>query len=529
MQLIEQFVFTKQKTFLSNLIIRIGILPFVILGLFFFISCSNNEVKRPNILFIMADDHTSQAWGIYGGILSPYVKNSGIKRLASEGVTLDNMFCTNAICVPSRAAILTGKMSHKNGVYTLGDALSPDTLNIAKLLSASGYSTAIIGKWHLKEEPTGFDYYKVLPGQGRYFNPVFKTAENWEYGGKGGVEQEGFSTDIIGDESIEWINNQDPDTPFFLMTHFKATHEPFHYPKRHENLLEDVELPEPVSLYEPYPTEEGRTFKGQLINNLTKRWLQYQADPEKFWTDYPGMPFDISGLDSLGIRKKSYQKFVKDFIRCGAAIDDNIEKILSALEQSGKLDNTLIIYTSDQGYFLGEHGFFDKRMMFEESSRMPFVVRYPKDLPQGTRNQNLLMNIDISALLLDYANVSVPSDVQGTSFRNLLQKENALGRKYVYYRYWEHSQDRPAHFGIRSDRYKLIYYYGQPLGMKSAQQESTPPSWEFYDLKLDPKELKNQFKNPEYKAIIEEMHHDLIQQKEFYDDTLVDVPEIKTE
>jgi len=500
----------------------------VILGMFYFLSSCNSVLneQRPNILFIMSDDHTSQAWGIYGGLLAPYVKNTGIQRLASDGVTLENMFCTNSICVPSRAAILTGVMSHKNGVYTLGDALAPDTLNVAKLMTASGYATALIGKWHLKEEPTGFDYYKVLPGQGRYFNPIFKTAENWEYGWKGGKEQKGFSSDIIGTESLEWIDEQDPDKPFFLMTHFKATHEPFHYPKRHENLLKDVTLPEPESLLEPYPRKEGRTFKGQLLDNLTKRWLKYQSDPEKFWTDYPGMPFDVTGLDSIEIRKKSYQKFVKDFIRCGAAIDDNIEKIITGLEKRGLLENTIIIYTSDQGYFLGEHGFFDKRMMLEESSRMPFVIRYPKDLPKGTRNNSLLMNIDIPALILDYAEVQKPEQMQGVSFRSLLKNDQQQGRKYTYYRYWEHSPDRPAHFGVRSSRYKLIHYYGKPLGMKSANAQTTPASWEFYDLETDPYEQKNVFNDPSYKDLIEEMHLVLKSEKAFYQDHQTEVPEL---
>jgi len=500
----------------------------VILGMFYVLSSCNSDLneQRPNILFIMSDDHTSQAWGIYGGLLAPYVKNTGIQRLASDGVTLENMFCTNSICVPSRAAILTGVMSHKNGVYTLGDALAPDTLNVAKLMTASGYATALIGKWHLKEEPTGFDYYKVLPGQGRYFNPIFKTAENWEYGWKGGKEQKGFSSDIIGTESLEWIDEQDPDKPFFLMTHFKATHEPFHYPKRHENLLKDVTLPEPESLLEPYPRKEGRTFKGQLLDNLTKRWLKYQSDPEKFWTDYPGMPFDVTGLDSIEIRKKSYQKFVKDFIRCGAAIDDNIEKIITGLEKRGLLENTIIIYTSDQGYFLGEHGFFDKRMMLEESSRMPFVIRYPKDLPKGTRNNSLLMNIDIPALILDYAEVQKPEQMQGVSFRSLLKNDQQQGRKYTYYRYWEHSPDRPAHFGVRSSRYKLIHYYGKPLGMKSANAQTTPASWEFYDLETDPYEQKNLFNDSSYKDLIEEMHLVLKSEKAFYQDHQTEVPEL---
>lgn len=491
-----------------------------------FLGCNTALEKRPNILFIMADDHTSQAWGIYGGDLAPFVKNNGIQRLASEGITLDNMFCTNSICVPSRAAILTGKMSHKNGVYTLGDALSPDTINVAKLMKDSGYNTAIIGKWHLKEEPTGFDYYKVLPGQGRYFDPLLKTAENWEYGSKGGVVHKGFSSDVIADESIAWMATQNPDKPFFLMTHFKATHEPFHYPERHSALLEDVELPEPTTLLESYPTETSRTFKGQLLENLTKRWMNYQADPEKFWTDYPGMPFEVEGLDSISIRKKSYQKLVKDFIRCGAAIDDNIEKILAALETSGQLENTLIIYTSDQGYFLGEHGFFDKRMMLEESSRMPFVIRYPKDLPQGKRNNSLLMNIDIPALILDYAQVKLPEIMQGKSFRAQLRDPSLQGREYTYYRYWEHSPDRPAHFGVRSNRYKLIYYYGQALDMKSANPKSTTPSWEFYDLATDPKEQINHMNNPDYRKAIEQMHQALIDEKAYYEDHSVAVPDL---
>jgi arylsulfatase A-like enzyme len=264
-----------------------------------------------------------------------------------------------------------------------------------------------------------------------------------------------------------------------------------------------------------------------LLDNLTKRWLRYQADPEKFWTDYPGMPFDVTGLDSIAIRKKSYQKFVKDFIRCGAAIDDNIEKIIAGLEERGLLDNTLIIYTSDQGYFLGEHGFFDKRMMLEQSSRMPFVIRYPKDLPQGTRNESLLMNIDIPALLLDYAQVKRPEQMQGESFRSLLKDDKLEGRPYTYYRYWEHSPDRPAHFGIRSSRYKLIHYYGKPLGMKSANVQATPPSWEFYDLETDPNELKNVFNEPSYQDLIVKMHASLINEKAFYEDHQTPVPDLE--
>ena len=209
--------------------------------LLFFLSCAKNELDRPNILFIMSDDHTSQAWGIYGGILEDYVKNDGIKRLEKSGIVLENMFCTNSICVPSRASILTGKYSHINGVYNLPDALDPDSLTVSKILQNNGYQTSLIGKWHLKKEPSGFDFYKVLPGQGLYNNPYFKTKENWEDGYKGGVQENGFSADIIGDSSIKWLSKINRDRPFFMMTHFKATHEPFDYPERHNLLNENIE------------------------------------------------------------------------------------------------------------------------------------------------------------------------------------------------------------------------------------------------------------------------------------------------
>ena len=219
--------------------------------------------SRPNILFIMSDDHTSQAWGIYGGVLKDVVKNTNIKRLADEGVVLNNSFCTNSICVPSRATIMTGQYSNRNGVYTLGDALSPDSMNIAKLLQQSGYQTALMGKWHLKKKPAGFDYFMVLPGQGVYFDPIFKTESDWQDDGiTTGKKYPGYNTDIITDFSIEWLKNRNPDKPFFLMTHFKATHEPFEYPERLKDLYKDMEMPEPASLYDFGPETNGRSFTG---------------------------------------------------------------------------------------------------------------------------------------------------------------------------------------------------------------------------------------------------------------------------
>lgn len=471
--------------------------------------------SRPNILFIMSDDYTSQAWGVYGGVLKEVVKNNNIKRLAAQGVILTNAFCTNSICVPSRAAIVTGQFSNSNGVYTLGDALNPDSMNIAKVLQQNGYQTALFGKWHLKMKPSGFDHFMVMPGQGKYVDPVFKTENDWQEGEyEVGKKYAGYNTDIVTDYSLDWIKNRNQAKPFFLMTHFKATHEPFDYPERLKDLYKDMEMPEPASLYDFGPETNGRSFTGQPVEDLEKRWEAYQKNPTTFWTSYPGMPFSMAGLDSMQARKKIYQKFVKDFLRCAAAIDENLGRILDYLQQSGLAENTILIYTSDQGYFLGEHGFFDKRMMYEESSRMPFIICYPKEINGGKRLDDIILNIDFAALFADYAGINKPAFIQGQSFReNLKGNTPATWRKSMYYRYWEHSRARPAHFGVRTQHYKLIFYYGQPLGKKEAAIETTVPAWEFYDIKKDPQELHNAINDKVYKKIIQNLKNELLIQK----------------
>ena len=470
---------------------------------------SAREEPRPNILFILSDDHTAQAWGIYGGFLQDVVHTPNITRLAGEGAVLNNSFCTNSICTPSRATILTGQYSHHNGVYTLTGAMDPDSMNIAKVFQENGYQTAVVGKWHLKKEPAGFDYYNVLPGQGRYWDPILKTQENWEDHYGGGIEHKGFSTDVITDLTLDWMKNRDKTRPFMMMCHFKATHEPFDYPDRFKNLLDNVEIPEPETLYDFGPETNGRSFTGQKLDALRDRFLENTRNPD-FWAQYPGLPFSVDGLDSVEQRKKTYQKLVKDFIRSGAAIDDNIGKLLDFLEKEGLAENTVVIYTSDQGYFLGEHGFFDKRLIYEESLRMPFVIRYPKEIKGGTRIDDIILNIDFAALLADYANIERPAFVEGRSFRSNLRGETPDNwRMQLYYRYWQHQTERPAHFGIRNGRYKLAFFYGQPLNMEGAMKENTEPAWEFYDLQKDPGENHNAYKNPEYAAIIAEMKDEL--------------------
>lgn len=456
--------------------------------------------KRPNILYIMSDDHTSQAWGIYGGILKDYVKNDNIKWLAENGVVLNNAFCTNSICVPSRAAVMTGQYSHRNGVYDLEDSFEPDSMNFVKILRSGGYQTALIGKWHLGKEPSGFDYYSVTPGQGRYRDPILMTKENWQDDQTGGKVYKGYSTDVITDQSIEWLKNRDSSKPFYLSTHFKATHEPFDYPERYADYLEKTEVPYPADFADKGAATTGRTHDGWPLDLLGTR---YQQSTGK---EYPGREFSLNGLDSLTARKKIYQKFIKDFLRCGAAVDDNIGRLIDHLRKSGELENTIIIYTADQGYFLGEHGFFDKRFIYEPSLRMPFVISYPKELKKGNRIDDIILNIDFAPLFLDYAGIEKPVSMQGESFRKNLQgKTPADWRKDMYYRYWANESNRPAHFGMRTDRYKLALFYGQSRTKTQRDKMKYAPGWEFYDLRKDPHEDHNAINDPRYKTIIKDL------------------------
>lgn len=485
----------------------LGLVPFAV-------GCSpqNQTQERPNILFILSDDHTSQSWGIYGGPLAEYAHNDNIERLANEGCVLEQSFCTNSISVPSRASIMTGQFSHENGVFTLNDALDPEKDNIAKRLQEAGYQTSLFGKWHLKKEPSGFDTYSVFHDQGTYRDPLFKTKENWvdDTEGKSGVVETGFSTDIVTDKVIEWIKGRDKTKPFTTFCHFKATHEPCDFPERFAQLYDGVTFPEPDNLMEFGQETSGRTFAGQPLETMAWRWMKAYTEPDKWWTYYPELPFVYEGTDKEGKRSAIYQKFVRDYLRCAAAIDDNIGRLLDFLKEEGLDENTVVIYVADQGYFLGEHGFFDKRIMYEEALRMPFVIRYPKEIPAGTRNKDLIMNVDFASLLADYAQSKEPDGAQGRSFReNLKGNTPADWRESVYYRYWTQHAIRPAHFGIRDNRYKLIFFYGDPLTMTGSEKTSTIPQWEFYDLEKDPHENHNEYLNPQYKDIIQKMKQDL--------------------
>ena len=470
---------------------------------------------RPNILFIMSDDHTSQAVSAYGGILSSVLPTPHIDRIAHEGARLDNCFVTNSISTPSRAAILTGQYSQCNGVYTLGDRLDRNLPNVAKELRQAGYQTAIVGKWHLGSEPSGFDYYKVLPGQGRYHDPVLIEKGHWndvankEGEGACGEVHKGHSTDVIANEAIAYLERADRDRPFFLMCHFKAPHRPWQPAERFKELLRDVEVPEPSNLLDDY---EG---KGRYTSDI-RMGLEFMNK-----NDLKQPP--LTGLSRDEFRHWAYQIYIKDYLRCVAGIDENVGRILDYLDEHGLTENTIVVYTGDQGFFLGEHGWFDKRLMYEESLRMPFLIRYPREIPAGTVSKDMVLNIDFAPLFLDYAGVGEkPGYMQGESFRcNLTGATPPSWRKSVYYRYWmqgDGAHNATAHYGIRTERYKLVYYYARALGKTGTKEGNLVPEWELYDLWNDPMEMRNIYGDPANASLVKELKAELLRLKEYYGD-----------
>ena len=462
--------------------------------------------KRPNILYVMSDDHTSPAIGCYGLRLSAHARTPNIDRLRAEGALLRNCFCTNSICVPSRATILTGQYGHVNGAKTLGGRLRPGADNVAKRLRASGYRTAIVGKWHLKDQPAGFDYYDVLRGQGRYHNPIlFETGADWKRGGR---EHEGHSTDIITGEALKWLKRRPADDrPFCMMCHFKAVHEPFYSHDRYRGLYSDEKIPEPEDLLWP-ESPKGKRFEGWPLEILRERFLK---NPDR----YSPPRLNVEGMTPDQARRATYQKFMKDYLRAVAGIDENVGRLLSYLDEAGLAENTVVVYTADQGYFLGEHNMFDKRFMLEESLRMPFVVRYPAEIEPGTTLDEIVLNLDFAELMLDYAGLEPPAAMQGRSFRaNLRGRAPADWRTDMYYHYWSHQKERPSHYGVRTSRHKLIYYYGATRLGRAPED-----CWELYDLGEDPRELRNVYGAPEHSRVTADLKARLEELRREYGDT----------
>jgi arylsulfatase A-like enzyme len=500
--------------------------------------------QRPNILYIMADDHCANAISIYGSRLASVFQTPHLDRIGKEGVVLNHSFCTNAICTPSRATILTGLYSHKNGVKTLSDPLDPALNTYPQIMQRAGYETAVVGKWHVHCQPQGFDYYDVLPGQGQYVDPYFLDQEtDWETVdrrmknqadwskvknlGETGKRFKGHVTDIITDKCLDWLEQRDKNKPFMLMCHHKAPHDDFEYHPRYEHLFDGIEMPEPKSLWEDKShRSDGSREYGTTVSEKNKRRNAVQTMSKP---DYATGALDITGLEPAERTKAAYQKYIKDYLRVVKGIDDNVGRLLDYLDKEGLTENTVIVYTSDQGMFLGEHDYIDKRWIFEEALQMPLLIRYPQEIKPGTRVDDIVTNVDFAPTLLDYAGLAKPVEMQGRSFRPvIIGNASQDWPNLLYYRYWMHMahHDNPAHYGIRTKDYKLIFFYGLPLDATDALPDLTPPGWELYDLKHDPQELRNVYERPEYADIVTILKKQLFEMKKEVGDEDDSFPEL---
>lgn len=459
---------------------------------------------RPNIVFIMSDDHAAHAIGAYGSRVNA---TPHLDRIAAGGVRFDRCFCTNSICAPSRATILAGTYSHVNGVTTLDTRFDGRQATFPQLLRGAGYQTAIVGKWHLghggASDPTGFDYWNVLPGQGLYHDP--KTIEN-------GTERtyHGYVTDIVTDLSLDWLNARDRDRPFCLLVHHKAPHRPWEPDDKHAHLYEDVDIPEPETFDDDYAgrASAAAAARMRIDRDLTERDLKGPV-PE--------------GLSAAAAKRWKYRRYMQDYLRCVASIDDNVGRLLDYLDAEGLADDTLVVYTSDQGFFLGDHNWFDKRFMYEESLRMPLLVRFPREIAPGSVNTDIATNVDFAPTFLDLAGVPIPDTFQGYSLRPLFGGETPTGwQASMYYRYWMHHDAIHhvyAHYGVRTERHKLICYYAEALGQPGAMDEPKTPEWELFDLERDPHELRSVYDDPAYADVVRELRDELRRQQGRVGDT----------
>jgi arylsulfatase A-like enzyme len=491
---------------------------------------SDGDEKKPNILYIMSDDHTSTGIGCYGSRLAYLNPTPNIDRLATEGVRLANCFCTNSICTPSRATILSGQYSHVNGVTTLIQPLDIRKHTVPRLIKQAGYETAMIGKWHLKVEPELFDFYTVLPGQGWYHNPEFRVRgpKPWP---KNTMRIHKHSSDAVTDISLKWLKTRkQKNKPFFLMHHFKAPHDDFENAERYDFLYQNETIPEPKSLRDRgQHGPVGKDSFGTSVSNRNKRRNM-------------GMHMFVDQtLDDDQYTTESYQRYIKKFLRTVKGVDDNVGRLLAHLKATGELDNTIIIYTADQGFMLGEHDYIDKRWMYEESLRMPFLVRYPKQFKAGTVNEDIINNVDFCPTLLEMAGadkfieqLEPDQALQGRSFvSNLTGDTPEDWPKSSYYRYWMHMahHDNPAHFGIRNQQFKLIFFYGRKLKEEwyynPDRVSDTEPFWELYDIQNDPKEMKNLIDDPAYAQKFKELKADLYAARVKAGDTDAKFPDVQ--
>ena len=488
---------------------------------------------RPNILFIMADDHAYQAVSCYDGRLN---RTPHIDRLARGGVRFVNSFCTNSICAPSRAVLLTGQYSHRNGVIDNAVVFDGGQTTFPKLLQKAGYRTALFGKWHLKSDPTGFDQWSILPDQGDYYNPDFITMGQRR-------RRPGYVTDLITDDALAWLKGRERDRPFALLLHHKAPHRNWMPDAKHLGMYEGETRPIPETFEDDYSTRSraAREQEMRVADHLTlgydlklepddtpgddtpaeavirKEWdgIMARLTPEErraFAAAYRRDNEAFRRADPRGkaLAEWKYQRYIRDYLRCIASIDDNVGRVLDFLDAAGLADNTVVVYTSDQGFYLGEHGWFDKRFMYEESLRMPLIVRYPREIRPGVNDRDMVLNLDFAETFLDYAGVAAPAEMQGRSMRGILRGQTPPDwRQSIYYHYFEypavHSVKR--HYGVRTRRYKLIHFYFDI------------DAWELYDLEKDPREIRNVYADPAYAGVLRGMKDELERLRRLYGDT----------
>ncbi|MEZ6063114.1 MAG: sulfatase [Planctomycetaceae bacterium] len=500
-----------------------------------------SRTARPNIVFIFSDDHAPHAIGAYEGWLKDVNPTPNIDRLASQGMLFRNSFCTNSICGPSRAVIQTGKHSHLNGFRDNGNKFNGDQQTFPKLLQKAGYATAMIGKWHLGTDPQGFDYWKVLPGQGDYYNPAF-------LGPDGREVIEGYCTDIVTDLAIDWLKqNSRGDKPFMLMCQHKAPHRTWMPPLRHLTLYDDIDIPEPPTLFDKW-TDNASPARFQemeidrhmnLVSDCFGPDLSVDAVAQRA-TDKSGQrnlakltPTQRADWDAAFEPKNNelrklkltgnelvrwkYHRYIRNYLRCVRGVDDSVGQIMAFLEENGLSDNTVVIYCSDQGFYLGDHGWYDKRWMYEESLKMPLIVKWPGVTDPGSVNTDLVQNLDYAETFLNMANAEIPSDMQGRSLVPLLKGQTPQDwREAIYYHYFEYPSVHMVarHNGIRTNRYKLMHFYQFD-------------EWEFYDLEKDPDEVSNEYANPDYQDVIQSLRNDLeVLREKYKDDTdMSEMPE----
>lgn len=486
----------------------------------------NSPPTRPNIVFIMSDDHGYQAVSAYGYGLNhtPYIDS-----LAAEGMLFRHAFVNNSLCAPSRASIISGKYSNKSSVARIGDVFDGSQTTFPKQLQKAGYQTAMIGKWHLFSEPTGFDYWNIVPGQGDYYQPDF-IHDNGDT-----TREQGYITDLITDDAIRWLDRRDTAKPFCVLVWNKAPHRNWMPAVQYLNEFDSTDIPEPATLFDDYRTrtraahEQKMEISKWLSPNYDLKEEMYPGTKHRYddlWENIFGRltpeekqafvqaygpenkAFRQADLTGKELTRWKFQRFMKDYLRTIQSVDDNVGRVTAYLREHGLDRNTIVIYTSDQGFYLGEHGWFDKRFMYEESFRTPLIIRWPAVIRPGQVSDAPVMNLDIGETLLEAAGAEIPDDMQGVSFLPVLKGEvPGDWRKYVYYHYYasggEHNVAK--HIGVRSDRYKLIYFYENN-------------QWELYDLEKDSNELNNVYNNGDYKAVKDSLVKELKTQMDKYDD-----------